>query len=146
MGGKEWGNIEFCTWFPNNENYNNYLQSNHIVLGMGGGENFGAGEFHSVGLGRHSVILNANGFKDWATPENSCLVFPSGKVDSHDGMFFFKGNIFQQGSFFFYDDDEFISACESAVQKFESNPLNTKGLELQTRTYKNTVDQLIEEI
>jgi len=146
MSGKEWGNIEFCTWFPNNQNYNDYLQSNHIVIGMGGGENFGAGEFHSVGLGKHAVILNANGFKDWANAENSSLVSPSGKIDSHDGVFFHKGNVFQQGSFFCYDDDEFISRCEDTIKKVESNPTNIKGLELQNRTYKETVDQILKEI
>ena len=146
MSGKDWGNIEFFNWFPNNESYNNFLQSNHIVVGMGGGENFEAGEFHSVALGRHSVILNTNGFKDWATNENSCLVNPSGKCDSHDGVFFHKGNIFQQGSFFFYDDAEFIAACEEVIKRVESNPTNVAGIELQKRTYSDVVDQLIKEI
>ena len=146
MGGKDWGNVVFFNWFPNNTAYNDFLQSNHIVIGMGGGENFGAGEFHSVALGRHSVILNANGFKDWADKDNSTLINPSGKIESHDGIFFHKGNIYQQGNFFDYNTDEFIAGCETAIKNVESNPSNIKGLELQNRTYKETVDTILKEI
>ncbi|MEK6878699.1 MAG: hypothetical protein AABY22_03780 [Nanoarchaeota archaeon] len=146
LGGKDWGNIQFFGWFQNNLLYNDFLQSNHLVLGMGGGENFGAGEFHSVGLGRHAVILNSNGFKDWADSNNSCLVQPSGKMESHDGIFFHKGNISQQGMFFDYSEDEFIAMCEQAIKRYESNPINLDGLKLQQRTYSSTVDAILKEM
>ncbi len=144
--GKDYGNIQFLGWMQNNLQYNDYLQSAHAVLGLGGGENFGAGEFHSVALGKHSVILNANGFKDWADPNNSCLVQPNSKVECYDGVFFQKGNIFQQGNFYSYSDDEFIDQFEKVVKRIKDNPLNTKGLELQNRTYKETVDNILKEI
>jgi hypothetical protein len=67
-------------------------------------------------------------------------------VDSHDGVFFHKGNIFQQGQFFDFSEDEFINKCEEAIKRVESNPINTEGIKLQERTYKQTVDQLINEL
>lgn len=146
LEGKDYCNIQFLNWMKENSVYNDYLNSGHIIIGMGRGENFGAGEFHSVGLGKHSVILNANGFKDWATKENSCLVEPSGMIDSHDGIFFHQGAPTQQGQFFDWNEEEFITACEEAIKRFESNPINTAGLELQKRTYKNTVDTIFKEL
>ena len=146
LGGRDIGNVQFFGWFANNELYNDFLQAAHIVIGMGGGENFGAGEFHSTALGRHSVILNCNGFKDWAANENSCLVQPSGKIESHDGVFFHKGNITQQGMFFDYNEDEFIGQCEEAIKRHEIEKINKSGLELQGRTYKETVDFILKEI
>ena len=45
------------------------------------------------------------------------------------------------------DQDEFIDACEQAVEKFTSNPVNENGLKLQEKfTYKNSVDKLIEAV
>jgi hypothetical protein len=146
LGGKEYGNIHFLNWINGNDSYSDFLQSSHAVIGMGGGENFGAGEFHSVGLGKHSVILNANGFKDWADTNNSCLVQPSGKEDSADGIFFNKGNIFQQGNFFTWNEDDFINKCEECIKRIESNPINNNGLELQERTYKSALSEILKEI
>ncbi len=50
-----------------NSLYNDYLNSANIILGMSGGEGWGLPEFQSVALGKHAVILNATGYKDWAT-------------------------------------------------------------------------------
>ncbi len=146
LEGKEYSNIQFLGWIKENVAYSDYLQSAHIVIGMGGGENLGLPEMHSVGLGKHAVILNANGYKDWAAPSNSCLVQPNGKVESHDGVFFHKGNIFQQGNFFSWSEDEFLVSVEECIKRVEYNPINTSGLELQKRTYKETVDRILEEI
>ena len=53
-------------------------------------------EFHSVAMGKHSVTLNASGYKQWANEENSVLVNPSGKVPVYDGMFFHEGQPYNQ--------------------------------------------------
>ena len=45
----------------------------------------------------------------------------------------------------FSDEDEFISACELAISKYQENPVNTEGLKLQNEfTFKRTVDSLLE--
>jgi hypothetical protein len=118
--------------------YNEFLNSADIILGMSGGEGWGLPEFHSVALGKHAVILNAHGYKGWATEENATLVNPSGKIDAADGVFFQSGGPYNQGNLFDWDEDAFLTACELAIKKVETNRLNSKGLELQ-KTFNKEV-------
>jgi hypothetical protein len=114
---------------------------------MSGGEGWGLPEFQSVALGKHSVILNATGYKNWATEDNSVLVEPNGKRDVYDGIFFHKGSAFNQGNTFTFDDDEFINGCEKAIEKHKANPINEKGLSLQDSfSYKKTADSILKVI
>ena len=144
LGGQNYFNINVVGFMPNNELYNDFLNSGNIIIGMSGGEGWGLPEFQSVGLGKHSVILNAHSYKGWANEKNSVLVTPSGKVDSHDGMFFNKGADFNQGQIFDWNEDDFISACEEAIKRVESNPTNEEGLKIQEDfTYSKTLDSLL---
>ncbi len=144
LEGKSYFNVNFLGSMQKNSLYNDYLNSANIILGMSGGEGWGLPEFQSVALGKHAVILNATGYKDWATEKNSILVEPSGKREVYDGIFFNKGQPFNQGSTFVFDDDEFINACEEAVEKYKSNPLNEDGVYLQDCfSYKKTVDSIL---
>ena len=81
---------------PKNETYNQFLNSGDVVIGMSGAEGWGLPEFQSVCMGKHSVILNATSYKDWANESNSVLVEPSGKVDAYDEVFFKKGSFKNQ--------------------------------------------------
>tara|TARA_B100000519_G_scaffold203156_1_gene224412 strand:- start:5046 stop:6137 length:1092 start_codon:yes stop_codon:yes gene_type:complete len=147
LEGKSYFNVNFLGSMQKNSLYNDYLNSSNIVIGVSGGEGWGLPEFQSVALGKYSVILNATGYKEWANEDNSVLLNPNGKKDSHDGVFFHKGGQFNQGKFYTFDEDEFIDACEQAVEKFKSNPVNENGLKLQEKfTYKNTVDKIIEAV
>jgi len=110
---------------------------------MSGGEGWGLPEFHSVALGKHSVILNAHAYKDWANEENSILVEPSSKIEAYDNLFFNKGQKFNQGNIFTFDDEVFLNGCEKAIKRVESSKLNKKGLELQNRF---TVDKFVDNI
>ena len=126
-----------------NSLYNDFLNSGNIILGMSGAEGWGLPEFQSTALGKHAVILNATSYKDWANPENSTLVEPSGKIDSEDGMFFKKGNPFNQGQIYDFNEDEFIDGCEKAVERYKESPVNTEGLKLQEQfPYSATVEQI----
>ena len=140
-----YGNIDFYPWLKTNAEYNQLLNSVDIVLGLSRGENIGLPEMTCCGLGKHAVMLNAHGYKDWITPENSVLVQPSGKIIAEDGIWFKKGNAFLQGNFYEFEDDAAIAGIEEAVKRYESNPLNVSGLELQKRTYKQTLDQILAE-
>tara|TARA_Y100000361_G_C11128004_1_gene327172 strand:+ start:246 stop:1319 length:1074 start_codon:yes stop_codon:yes gene_type:complete len=138
-------NVNFVGFMPNNELYNDFLNSGDVIIGMSGGEGWGLPEFQSTALGKHSVILNAHSYKDWATNENSVLVDPSGKIEAYDGMFFQKDNEYNQGNIFDWNEDDFISACEEAIKKVESNKLNEEGVKLQKDfTYSKTLDKLLE--
>ena len=143
-GGKEFFNLTFTNYMPHNSLYNDFLNSADITIGMSGGEGWSLPEFHSVALGKHAVIMNAHVYKDWANNKNSVLVNPSGKIESDDGMFFQKGQQFNQGNFFNFEEDEFIAACEEAIKRVETNKVNEHGLELQEKfTYSNTLDELL---
>ena len=145
--GQSYFNVHFLQYMPTNAAYNDFLNSGDIVIGMSGGEGWGLPEFQSVALGKHAVILNAHVYKDWATPENSVLVEPSGKTEAYDGFFFRQGTPFNQGNIFSFDEDAFIEGCEKAIERVESERENTEGLKLQEEfTYEKTLDMLLDEV
>lgn len=131
LEGKEYFNISFLNFMENNALYNDYLNSADIIIGMSGGEGWGLPEFHSVALGKQAVILNAHAYKSWANKDNSILVEPSGKIEAYDNMFFNKGQKFNQGNIYTFDEDDFINGCDKAIKKVESNKINKNGLKLQ---------------
>jgi hypothetical protein len=147
LGGKIYSNITFFDWMPTNAVFNDYLNSGHIVLAMSGGEAFGLPEFHATALGKYCVGHYATGYKSWMNEKNSILVRSSGKFPSNDGKFFNKGDRFNQGSFYDWNEDMFIAACEEAVRKVKDNPINETGLELQQNfTIEKTVDKILESL
>ena len=138
-------NVNFLGFMQKNSIYNDFLNSADIILGMSGGEGWGLPEFHSVGLGKHAVILNAHAYKEWANETNSVLVEPSEKIDAYDGMFFKPGQPFNQGQIFDFNEDEFIHGCEEAIERVKSNKVNEAGLTLQENfKIDRTVDALLE--
>ena len=142
---KKYFNINFLGMMQKNVLYNDFLNSGNISIGMSGAEGWGLPEFQSVALGKHAVILNATAYKEWATPENSVLVEPNGKTEAHDGVFFKKGSLTNQGSIYTFDEDDFIEGCEKAIERYKSNPVNMEGLKVQEDfTYSKTVDSIME--
>ena len=144
LDGKGYFNMQFLGFMPQNALYNDYLNSGNIVIGMSGGENWSLGDFHSVALGKHAIIHNAAGYKEWANSSNSVLVNPSCKIPAYDGAFFRQGDQFNQGNFFDWDEEDFIAGFNEVVRRYEKNPVNEEGLKLQSEfTLKNTVDQIL---
>ena len=127
-----------------NAEYNDFLNSANIVIGMSGGEGWGLPEFQSVALGKHAVMLNAHAYKDWANRVNSVMIDPLSKIEVYDDLFFKKGQPFNQGKIFDFNEDDFIEGCEEAIKRVKSNPVNEEGKKLQTKfSYENTVDELL---
>jgi hypothetical protein len=143
LEGKSYFNISFLNFMQKNNAYNDYLNSANIIIGMSGGEGWGLPEFHSVAMGKHSIILNASSYKDWANKDNSVLVEPNGKIESYDGMFFHKGQPFNQGNIHDFNPKDFLDACEKAIERVESNKINQAGLQLQKDF---TVDKFTDKI
>lgn len=142
--GKKYDNLHFLGFMPKNEQYNDYLNSGDIVIGVSGGEGFGLPEMQSVALGKHAVILNAHAYKDWANEQNAVLLNPAGKEESYDGKHFHKGYPYNQGFIYTFDEDEFIHCCEQAIERFKQNKINEAGLKLQEEyTYSKTVDEIL---
>ena len=145
LGGNRFFNINFLPPQEKNASYNDFLNSADIIIGMSGGEGWGLPEFQSVALGKHGVILDAHGYKGWASEKNATLVPSSGKVDCVDNVFFKKGEQYNQGKIYTWDEDNFISACEEAIKKRESSSVNEEGLKLQQEfTYSKTLDKILE--
>lgn len=142
-GGEQPFNVIFNNGVVENSLYNKFLNSADIVIAGSGGEGWGLPEFQSVAVGAHAVVMNAHGYKSWATNENSVLFEPSGKKSAIDNIFFRKGDIFNQGNIFDFNEDDFISACEEAVKRSESNPVNEEGLKLKDQfNVEKTFDQI----
>lgn len=124
-------NVGFYPMMKENSIYNDFLNSCDIVLGMGKGEGWDLPAFQSVAMGKHAVILNANAYKGWANEENSVLINPSGKEAAVDNVFFRKGQMFNQGNWFLWNEDEFINACDMAISRVNLDRVNKNGLLLQ---------------
>jgi hypothetical protein len=144
LGGKKYFNLNFLEFMALNSTYNDYLNSNDIMIGMSAGEGWGLPEFQSLCLGKHAIILNAHSYKDWANSENAVLVNPTAKIPCYDGAFFNEGSEFNQGSYFDWNEDEFIFACEEAEKRFEKNKNNDAGEELSKKfTWEKTTDRIL---
>lgn len=144
LGGQKYWNINFLNFIPSNEAYNDLLNNTDIVIAMSGGEGWGLPEFQTVAMGKHCVGLNAHAYKDWMTSENTVLVNPVGKIPAYDNMFFKQGQEYNQGNIFDWSDEDFIKALDAVEERFKHNPINEKGLNLQSQyTYSNMVDKII---
>lgn len=147
LEGKRYFNINFLPWMDSNLSYNQFLNSNHIIIAMSGGESWGLPEFTSVALGKHCIGLKAHGYKDWMNDENSICLTPNGKIPAYDNIFFKEGQPFNQGNIFDFSVDEFLDACDVAISKSQSNPVNESGLKLQTEfTWEKTANLILENI
>jgi len=125
-------NVGFFPLMNENLVYNEFLNSADIILGLSGAEGFGLPEFQSIAIGKHAVLLQAHAYKDWATDEMVTWVKPNGKIPAYDGMFFQKGQPFNQGNIFDFSEEEFLTACDTAIAKVQKDRVNQSGLTLQT--------------
>jgi len=147
LRGVEYVNINFSPYMDTNSTYNDYLNSNEIILGLSGGEGWGLPEFQSVALGKHAVILNASGYASWANEDNSVLIEPEGKYPCYDNIFFKKGAPFNQGDFFGWTEQAFYDALDKAEERVKTNKVNEAGLLLQKEfTWKKTADTILKEL
>lgn len=146
LGGNRYFNINAFPFLKTNAEYNDAINATSIIIGMSGGEGFDAPVFHATALGKHCVGLKAHAYLDYLNDENAVLISPNSKIKAVDQMFFRENPDWNTGNFYDWSEDDFISGVELAIQRYKSNPLNTKGLELQKRTYKDTLNILLKEI
>lgn len=140
-------NVQFLGWIVQNSLYNDFINQGDIVIGMGN-EAWGLPEFHSVGLGKHAVLLDCLGHKEWANEDNSCLVKPSGMIPADNDKFFQKGYKFNQGNLYDFNEHDFIESCYQAIDRFNNNPINENGLTIQkkfnTKSFLETINTILE--
>ena len=115
------------------------------LTGLSLSESWNLPRFNMTALGKWSIVLNAHGHKAWANKDNSILINPNGKIDSQDGIFFHKGQIFNQGNFYTWDVKDVQNAMDLAVQKAKTP--NLEGEKLSTQfTYEKSLDYILSKI
>ena len=143
LEGKHYNNLNFVPYMQTNSEVNDYLNSIDIDLGgLSGAEGWNLPSFNATALGKWSVVMNATAHKDWATSANSILIEPSSLKECYDGVFFNKGQSFNQGQFFDITDEEMENAILKSVS-YAKTP-NPEGLKLQKEfTYEKTVETIL---
>jgi hypothetical protein len=145
--GKSYSNVTALPYTKTLGELNECYNATNIVIDMSGAEGWSLPSFHCVGLGKHAVIHNATAMRDWATSENAVLVESSAKIPAYDGVFFHPGQPFNQGNIFDWSETDFLNACDEALKRYQQNPVNIAGLDLQKDfTWSKTVDKILEEI
>lgn len=141
-------NVTIFGFQPTNTLMNECYNAIDIVIDMSGGESIGLGPLTSIAIGKHGIINNNSGMKDWAKLVDCVKIQPKGKEPAEDGKFFGgNGSPFNFGNIYTYDDDEFIAGLEEVVKKFEQNPVNESGFKLQEEySYKKGVDIILKEM
>ena len=144
--GKRYTNINIVPYLKKNSEVNELLNSIDIDLtGLSGAEGWNLPAFNATCLGKWSIVLNATSHKDWATKDNSIIVEPDGKEDSTDGIFFKKGEPYNQGNIFNWNSDTVSQAMDTAVSKKGQN--NTEGMKLKDKfCYKKSASRILTEL
>lgn len=146
LEGRQYWNIVFHPWIPDNATYNSLLQSSEIVISMSGGEGRDLPCYHATAMGAWPVAMRAHAYLDYLNDENAVLVNPNGKQPAADGIHFGQNGPFNNGNIFTFNDEEFIAGCEAAEQKVKTVGLNTAGMELQKTTYTEAVDIILADL
>lgn len=132
-GIKRPSNVFFIPRLNTNREVAKLLHESDIDLGgLSGAEGWNLPSFNMTALGKWSVVLNATAHKDWATHENCIMVEPTGQESADDGVFFRKGNLFNQGNIFTWKEEAVAQAIREAVVLAGEGP-NKEGLALQER-------------
>jgi hypothetical protein len=146
LQGQRYFNINFLPFLNTNSEVNELMNSADIDLtGLSGAEGWNLPAFNMTCLGKWSLVLNGSSHKDWATEENCILIEPSCKIPAHDGVFFKKGEQFNQGNIHDFDEEYVATKKDLAVET--SKAPNIQGEQLQNNfTYKKTVDKILDAI
>jgi hypothetical protein len=145
-GGQHWANINFLPHLTTNSEVNELINSIDIDLsGLSNGEGWNLPAFNATALGKWSIVSNCTSHTDWATPENTILVEPSGKQPCYDNFFFREGQPFNQGQYYKLTADLILEGFGKAEKKV--GQINRHGLKLQDKfTYSKSVDAILEKI
>lgn len=137
-------NVTIFSFQGNNSLYNDAINCSNIIIDMSGGESLSLPLLNGMAMGKWAVVHNNTAMLDYCNDSNSVLVQPNGKIPCYDGMFFHPNQPFNQGNIFDFDEEEFLVACDKAIERFQSNPINTEGLKLKdSHNYTVGVNQIL---
>lgn len=144
FGGNCPYNIQFKPFQEKNSDLNEYYNSIDIIVALNGAEGWNLPLHTCLGLGKHAVVLDATGHKEFANEENSILVKPNGKEEIYDGIFFNKGDGFNQGEMYNFTMAQAHEAFEKALDKLEKcGRVNVAGRSAREFSVSRTVDTLL---
>lgn len=123
-------NVTIVGPLPNNTAMNQAYNDCDIVVDMSGGEGISMPSLICVALGKHAVVHYCTGIKEWATAENTVLVYPNGKTPAADGKFFAPTGDFSIGNIHTWSLEDFDWAINEVLSRYRLNSVNVKGLEL----------------
>jgi hypothetical protein len=144
--GKNFFNINFLPFVVKNDQYNQNLNSIDIDLtGMSRCEGFNLPAFQTLCLGKQGIFLDAHVHQDYAKDGGGIMVPTSGNMEVHDGIFFKKGEKFNQGFWPDFKDEDLIGAMEQAESVAKVR--NTLGEGLKEKfNYEKTADILLSNV
>lgn len=109
-------NVNFLHSESRNVDYNRILNNTDIVLGMSHCEGFDLPLFQCLCLGKKAVVFDSHVHKDYCDESNSVLIPNNNKkIDAHDGLFFVKGQEFNQGQWEDWDEDDLIQGIKKCL-------------------------------
>ncbi len=144
--GKQYHNINVLPYTKTLSEFNDSLNVTNIVIDMSGGEGFSLPSFSCTALGKHAIVHYCSSIKDWANESNAVLVKPTSKIEAYDGVFFHKGQPYNQGNIFDYSDEDFLTGLDTVLARKNADLINHEGLKLQQFTWSNTVDAILREM
>lgn len=136
LQGRKYNNLVILPFLPTNQQYNDFLNSCDIFLGMSGGEGRDLPVYQAAALGKKIVALNAHAYQDYLNHNNSWLVEPNGKTPVIDNVFFHPNSEYNIGNFFTWNDKEFIQVLNSAIQSAPKQ-------QFTSISYKETFNHLL---
>jgi len=131
FGGQNYFNVNVLPYYKTLSEFNAVLNSCDYVIDMSGGEAWSIPSFSAVAMGKHGIVHHVNGVKSWANEENCVLIDPIMKAPLIDNVFFREGDVFNNGSIFVWDEQEFLDKLDVVLNRVSNNPINEAGLRLQ---------------
>lgn len=137
-------NISFLGHQETNELINQVYNGIDIIIALNSAEGTNLPLLNCLGLGKHAVVHNATGHKDFCNTRNSVLIESKGQEPIYDGVFFHQGAPFNQGHMPSINYDDVLAAYDKALQRFREKSFNEEGTKIQQEfTVGKTVDSLL---
>ncbi len=143
FGGQVPFNINILPFTEKNSKFNEVMNAADVDLsGLSGAEGWNLPHFNMLCLGKQAISLDEHAHRDYTGESGAKLVSPLRKQEIYDGMFFKKGDKFNQGNMFTWREDEVIKSILEIDKVAKER--NTDGEKLKDKfTVEFTVDKLL---
>lgn len=137
-------NISFLGPQPTNEEMNTIYNSVDIVIALNSAEGTNLPLLTCLGLGKHALVHNATGHRDFCNFDNSVLIESSGQEPIYDNIFFIQGSQFNQGVMPSISYKSVVDGYDQVLKRFNENPVNESGFKIKDDfSVSKTVDALL---